>query len=82
MLLACIGLYGLLSFMVTRRTPEIGLRMALGARPILVWWLLLREGAVTVIAGWGEYPGVVWLSRVRSTLRRFVRSDASNGTIN
>ena len=43
-LLSCIGLYGLLSFMVTRRTNEIGIRMALGARPSQVLTLILQQG--------------------------------------
>jgi predicted permease len=50
-LLACIGLYGLMSYGVTQRTGEIGLRMALGAPPSSVRWLVVRESAWTVIAG-------------------------------
>ena len=53
LLLTCIGLYGLMSYGVTQRTPEIGLRMALGARPSTVRWLVVREGTATVIAGIG-----------------------------
>ena len=51
LLLACIGLYGLMSYAVAQRTPELGLRMALGARPAVVRWMVLRESAVTVLAG-------------------------------
>ena len=50
-LLACIGLYGLMSYGVTQRTAEIGLRMALGAEPSAVRRLFVRESAGTVIAG-------------------------------
>jgi predicted permease len=50
-LLACIGLYGLMSYGVTQRTAEIGLRMALGAQPAAVRWLFVRESMWTVIAG-------------------------------
>jgi predicted permease len=50
-LLACIGLYGLMSYGVTQRTAELGLRMALGAQPSAVRWLVVRESAWTVIAG-------------------------------
>jgi predicted permease len=53
LLLACIGLYGLMSCVVTQRTPEIGLRMALGARPPSVQWLVLRESALMAVVGAG-----------------------------
>ena len=53
LLLACIGLYGLMSYAVTLRTPEIGLRMALGASPASVRWLAVRESTWTVLAGTG-----------------------------
>jgi predicted permease len=49
--LACIGLYGLLSFTVTRRTREFGIRLAIGARRTTVVWLVLRETFVLVGAG-------------------------------
>jgi predicted permease len=50
-ILACIGLYGIMSYAVTRRTNEIGVRMTLGARPSDVVRQVLRETAVLVAAG-------------------------------
>jgi ABC-type antimicrobial peptide transport system permease subunit len=53
MLLAAIGLYGVLAFLVTLRTPEIGVRMALGATPANITTLLLGQAAVWALAGAG-----------------------------
>lgn len=50
-LLACIGLYGLLSYGVATRRNEIGIRMALGADRRHVFWLILREGFLLVMVG-------------------------------
>ena len=50
-LLAVIGLYGLMAYTVSRRTREIGLRMALGAISGDVVWLVMREVMVLVAAG-------------------------------
>ena len=44
MFLATIGLYGLKAYVVSRRTREIGIRVALGATPSSVIWLVVREG--------------------------------------
>jgi putative ABC transport system permease protein len=51
MLLTAIGLYGTLSFSVSRRTKEIGIRMALGAARSRVLGFIVREGMKVVVAG-------------------------------
>ena len=50
-LLASVGLYGVMAYIVARRTRDIGIRMALGARPADVLWQVLRESLVVVLIG-------------------------------
>jgi macrolide transport system ATP-binding/permease protein len=51
LVLACLGLYGLLSYDVTRRTYEIGIRMALGAQRSDVLQMVVREGLLLISTG-------------------------------
>ena len=49
--LASVGVYGLLAHLVARRVPEIGVRLALGARPGQMLWMMLRENLVLASIG-------------------------------
>jgi len=51
LVLVCVGLYGTMSYFVARRTNEIGIRMALGAKPGMVFRMVLVEGLVLTGAG-------------------------------
>jgi len=68
--LAVMGVYGLLSFSVSQRSREIGVRMALGAKPGAVVWLVLRESVLIVTAGalLGAVGGGLLSTIVRSML--------------
>lgn len=62
MLIATIGLYGVMSYMVSRRKVEIGIRMALGADPPMVVRMVLGESGVLLIAGLVIGAGLAVLS--------------------
>jgi predicted permease len=76
--LAAIGLYGVMSYTVSRRTREIGIRIALGAERPAVVWLVLREVALLTLVGVGlGLPGALGLSQlVRSQLFGIEPTDA------
>jgi predicted permease len=67
LLLASIGIYGVLSYSVARRTNEVGLRMALGAPRSTVLWLIMRDVLALVAIGLAiGVPGAAWLERLAS----------------
>jgi ABC-type antimicrobial peptide transport system permease subunit len=51
LLIACVGLYGTMSYTVARRTGEIGIRMALGAQRGAVVWMVLRQALALAFVG-------------------------------
>jgi ABC-type antimicrobial peptide transport system permease subunit len=51
LLIACVGLYGLMSYTVTWRTKEIGVRAALGAQRGNILWLVLRQSIALSVLG-------------------------------
>jgi predicted permease len=68
LLLAVVGVYGVVSYGASQRTRELGIRLALGADPADVGGLVLRQGAVLVIAG--ILSGLVFAATVTQALSR------------
>jgi ABC-type antimicrobial peptide transport system permease subunit len=61
LLLACVGLYGLLAYSVVRKTKEIGVRMALGAQRSAVLWMVTRRALALVIVGVAVGLPLAWV---------------------
>lgn len=84
MLLAVIGIYGIVSYAVVQRTQEMGVRMALGTTPARLRGMLLRQGLLMIAAG--ALPGIAGAqltSRLLETLMEGVKpiSLAASGGI-
>ena len=68
LVLACVGLYGIVSQAVARRTNEVGIRMALGASSRDILTMVLREAGTLVLAGIAlGIPGAMLASRLLSS---------------
>jgi ABC-type antimicrobial peptide transport system permease subunit len=74
LLLASIGIYGVLSYMVGQRSKEIGVRMALGAQKFDVMRMVLKDGARMTLAGiLIGFVGALALTRLMGTMLYGVR---------
>ncbi|MFL6281519.1 MAG: FtsX-like permease family protein, partial [Vicinamibacterales bacterium] len=77
LIIACVGVYGTMSFAVTRRTNEIGIRMTLGAARVGILWMVLRQAAAMTAVGLAiGVPLALFGSRyVRSLLYQVAPND-------
>jgi len=83
LMLASIGIYGVMAYTVSQRTREIGIRMALGADGNRVLWMNLREGLrlIAIAAGGGLVMAFVLSRIMRATLFRVGASDPATFVI-
>lgn len=69
LLVACVGLYGVLAYAVARRTREIGVRMALGASRAGIQWMVLRESLLLLVFGFAiGVPAALTVTRYTSSM--------------
>ena len=69
LLLGCVGLYGVLAYAVARRTPELGLRVALGARPSDIRRIVLRDALHVTVGGiLAGLAAAYWANRLVQSL--------------
>ena len=74
LLIAVIGVYGVLTYTLAQRMQELGIRLTLGASPLQVSWLLLRQGMSRVLAGMAVgLLGAWWLAQWLESLLFDVR---------
>jgi predicted permease len=60
LVMACVGLYATMAYAVTRRTSEIGIRMALGAQRLRIIWMVLRQVLILAVVGLAVGFTVAW----------------------
>jgi ABC-type antimicrobial peptide transport system permease subunit len=79
LLLTAIGLYGVMAYVVTQRTHEIGIRMALGAEQTSILCLVMREAAIVLAVGIAAgLLSSIWIMRLaRQLLFGLTRNDSS-----
>ena len=85
LLLASIGIYGVISYSVNQRVREMGIRLALGAKPADVRGMVVKQGMTTVLAGIAPGRGGIvgtGAAARRNALRRAVRRSADAGRRN